>query len=203
MRASKEKELHAIIELCKPVSNIKIANSDSPFLTIENHLVTFSDGFTMMREKIIKNGSDGHASAILPITENNEIVFVVQPRPSVKEQVALEIPAGYWNIGENGLTGGLRELEEETGLICALENVTKITDYYQDTGISGANIHVYLATNCVDTFKQHLDKDERVKLFRCSIEEGLELFESNRLHGASSKLAFAMGKPLIKERTRK
>ena len=54
---------------------------------------------------------------ILPITPNQEIVFVRQYRHGVKE-ILLELPAGTFEPQiEAGLTAAKRELQEETGYI--------------------------------------------------------------------------------------
>lgn len=199
MRKEKEIELQRYIDEYSTKSRIQVPNRPNSFLRFYTYDMMLNNGSMITREILRKGERDGtaggDAAAILPITENKELIFVVQPRPA---GVLLEIPAGYKQIGETILDAGFRELEEETGLIFDKNNIHKITDYYQDTGISTAKVHVYIAQNCTDTFKQRLDKDEHIRLFRCTIEEGKELYRTGRLEGPSSKLAFSMGKHLIK-----
>ena len=56
----------------------------------------------------------GDAAVIMPITENNEVIMVREPRTPIKKTV-LAFPAGMIEEGETAEEGALRELEEETG----------------------------------------------------------------------------------------
>ena len=53
---------------------------------------------------------------ILPITSDNEVVFVEQYRPGTNS-ITLELPGGMIDKGETPLKSAKRELEEETGYI--------------------------------------------------------------------------------------
>ncbi|MDY4679375.1 MAG: NUDIX hydrolase, partial [Dialister sp.] len=67
-------------------------------------------GHKTTREVVLHPG----ASAIIPVTEDGEILFVRQYRYAV-EQPLLEIPAGKLDGGEDPDTCAARELTEETG----------------------------------------------------------------------------------------
>lgn len=69
-------------------------------------------GKTYRREVVSHPG----ATAVIPVTENKEILFVKQYRYPVKREL-LEIPAGKLDEAEDPSHCALRELEEETGYI--------------------------------------------------------------------------------------
>ena len=64
---------------------------------------------------------------ILPITSDNEVVFVEQYRPGTNS-ITLELPGGMIDKGETPLKSAKRELEEETGIknIEILKEIEKI-----------------------------------------------------------------------------
>lgn len=73
----------------------------------------------------------GDAAVVLPITNENEVIFVKQLREAIGK-VALELPAGMVDEGEEPLETAKRELQEETGLIANkvdhLISVTRLQD---------------------------------------------------------------------------
>ncbi len=85
------------------------------FLQVEKYLCELANGRVIPREKIVKGTTDGSASIVVPITNNNEIVLVIQPRNHTKESVCVELPAGYIEKQEKPVDAAKRELIEETG----------------------------------------------------------------------------------------
>ena len=71
-----------------------------------------TDGTTAKREIVNHNGG----VAVVPLTENDEILMVRQFRAPYRETI-YEIPAGKLEKAEEPLTAGARELEEECGVI--------------------------------------------------------------------------------------
>ena len=53
-----------------------------------------------MIQLTIKNGKDGSAAIILPITNENSTILVVEPRVLTKSGVGISLPAGYIEEGE-------------------------------------------------------------------------------------------------------
>lgn len=97
---------------------------------------------------------------VLPVTTNQEIVFVRQYRHGVRE-ILLELPAGSFNPDfENALTAAKRELREETGY-CAGE-ITKLMTLYDNPVKDTNKIHLFLAQNVRQVDSQQLDETEDI-----------------------------------------
>ena len=98
MRKEKLEELNSYIEELK-VKRMELLDKKSKFLSGERYLVELNNGQELVREKLVKNGSDGSAAIILPLTYEGNVLLVVQPRVFTKDGVAVELPAGYVNDG--------------------------------------------------------------------------------------------------------
>ena len=74
------------------------------------------------------------------------------------EKVVFEIPAGKLDPGEDHLSCGMRELEEETGL--KAHNFEYLGEFMVSPGFSNELIHIYLAT---DLYGGKINPDEIMK----------------------------------------
>jgi len=83
------------------------------------------------------------ATAVLPLTPDDQVVLVRQFRPAVR-QVMTEVPAGLLDVdGEDALTGATRELLEETGFRhTAIEFLGGV---YATVGSSDEYVHLFWA----------------------------------------------------------
>ena len=117
MRKEKLKELKEYMKELSTIKKIKEpeeysydekGNPIKPknFINIEKYNCILRNGMMIPREKIVKNGKTGSAAIILPITEENNTLLVVQPRVFTKETVCVELPAGYIEDGESPLEAG-------------------------------------------------------------------------------------------------
>ena len=131
----------------------------------------------------------GNAVIILPVTENNEIVFIEQYRESI-EKVALELPAGIIEKGELPIDAARRELEEETGIIS--QDLELLIDGFPSAGYTSEKIYIYLARN-LKKGKVHLDETEEIiSLKNISIEKSLELIKQNYFEEINLVVAIMM-----------
>lgn len=138
------------------------------------------------REVVLHPG----ASAILPITDEGEVLFVRQYRYAV-EQPLLEIPAGKLDPGEDPDTCAARELMEETGY--TTEHMQKLGYIYTTPGFCNETIHLYLADHLV-AGKQHLDPDEYLDVIRIPLEEVWQRIAKGEICDAKTLSAFAMAR---------
>ena len=128
MRVEKLEELKGYINELKAIKKTLVPsdyvydNMHNPvkrkgFINVEKYMVELARGDVVVREKIVKGGRDGSAVIILPLTEDNNTLLVVQSRAFTKDTVCVELPAGYIEDGESPIAAGKRELEEETGYV--------------------------------------------------------------------------------------
>ncbi len=166
------------------------------FINVESYNCQLQNGRIIPREKIVKRGKDGSAAIILPITKEGNTLLVVQPRVFTKETVCVELPAGYLETGEDPLTAGKRELEEETGYVP--EEMQLLASFYQDQGCSAAYNYSMVALECEKTKEQNLDKDEIIRYFECSFEEAIELVNNGYITDLQSQFTIEKAKGLVK-----
>ena len=196
MRKEKQEELTRYINEFKTnsVTNLNINNR---FLTIDVAKYQLNNGKEIIREKLIKNGNDGSAVIIVPVTVDNEMILTIEPRVNTLEGVGIGFPAGYVEKGETCVEAASRELLEETGY--RAHELIEIDGFYQDEGCSSAYNTIVLAKGCVKVSDQMLDKDEFIHYFLCNIEEAYEMLYNKTIKGANSKLALLEVKELIKK----
>ena len=139
-------------------------------------------GKTYRREVVSHPG----AAAVIPVTENKEILFVKQYRYPVKREL-LEIPAGKLDETEDPEHCALRELEE-TGYI---GNIRELGYIYTTPGFSDEKIYLYLADHLVYT-QQRLDEGEYLEVLKIPVEEVLEMIRNGRISDAKTIAAIAM-----------
>ena len=198
MRKEKLEELEKYINELKTIKINEIDNSGKGFLSVKRYSCLLNNGKTITRERIIKNGKDGSASIILPITKEGNVILVVQPRVFKPSTVGVEIPAGYIEENEEASVSASRELEEETGY--RAKEMILLAKFFQDSGCSGAFNHCFLALDCEKVSEQHLDKDEFVKYFECTFDEALELIDLGYINGANPIIAFEKAKAYLNKR---
>lgn len=196
MRREKEEELHGYIEELQ-VKKMQLLDRYGKFLTSERYLVELNSGENFVREKLVKNGENGNACIILPITTDDNVLLVVQPRVFTSSKVAVELPAGYVDKDEDYERAARRELLEETGY--EADRLIYLGSFYQDQGCSAAYNKAYLATGCRKVSKQQLDGDEYIKYFLCRYDEMLELVDRELISDAQSQLVIERSKQYMKK----
>ena len=158
---------------------------DGTLLHVRRDMVRLPDGGESVREWIKHPG----ASAVIPLTEDGQIILVRQYRYPV-QCVTLEIPAGKLDSpDEDPLVCAKRELSEETGYTA--EHFTELTTIATTVGFSNEKIHIYAASG-LKPGKQHTDEDEFINVVRLSLDEALRLVERGEIIDAKSAVAILM-----------
>jgi ADP-ribose pyrophosphatase len=167
----------------------KIISEETKFdgrrLKVVEKIYENEDGSKYSRECVIP----GDAVFIMPITENNEFVFIKQYR-EVIDKVELEFPAGMIDSGEEPIEAAKRELEEETGIIANI--VEPIMSAYPSCGYTNEKVYIFFAKD-FSKGKVHLDENEVIlDVEKIPIEKCVELAKENYFDEAITNLAILM-----------
>lgn len=122
---------------------------------------------------------DRDSVQILPITTDNQIITVVQYRPSLETEQC-ELPGGGIDPGEDTINAAERELKEETSAIS--DEIIHLFSVHYSPYSTGVR-HCFLAKNCKLTLKQNLDPGEFIKIKFYSIQEFEKLVEKAKIRG--------------------
>lgn len=155
------------------------------FYKIKSQSFVFPDGSIQSREFIDKK----RASVVVPITEDGNVLVIVQPIALAEEGSLIEFPAGYWEFNEDGKEAGIRELAEETGYVP--ENIVYLGSHYQDPGSIRTKVDTFLATGCKKVQNQNLDEGEFVKYIEIPYEFAIELMNEGLFMDSNSYIAFS------------
>lgn len=155
--------------------------------------VVLEDGSTRKVEQITKNKGNGDAVVIIPITEDDKFVMIIESRPNTKTSVALEFPAGMIDEGEEAVESAKRELLEETGY--EPTSIYELENHYQDQGCSKAIIHTYVALGCKKIKEKSLSGGEKLEYIEMSYDDILRVLRKEvdlgvEINDANTKIAF-------------
>lgn len=193
MRISTIGQLDELLEYCKATSCSEPREGGN-FYKVKAQDFRFPDGSVQTREYLNKK----KATLVVPITEEGNVVFVVQPIALSEEGSLIEFPAGYWGLDENGSEAGKRELLEETGY--APRQLIYLGSHYQDPGSIKQQVDVYLALGCEKIDEQKLDKGEFIKSIEVSYGLAIELMDKGYLKDANSFIAFSKTNRLLERK---
>jgi len=140
------------------------------------------DFFVILRPEI---------ALILPVTNNQEIVFVRQYRHGAGE-ILLELPAGGFDATyESAETAAIRELKEETGY--AAEKIIKLATLYDNPVKDNNKIHLFIAENVIKIGEQNLDITEEIEVVLIPVESVLEKITQGEISVTGSVAALFLG----------
>ena len=100
-----------------------------------------------------------------------------------------EIPRGFVDPGESDRSSALRELEEETGLLCADADLESLGTFAPEPGILAARVHLFVAHRCraVRPFVAEEFGHKEFRLFDPA--QLLALHESGEIQDSSTLIA--------------
>jgi ADP-ribose pyrophosphatase len=86
--------------------------------------------------------------AVVPV-HNGSILLLKNYRHPVAQPV-WELPRGFMDQGENPAEAVVRELTEESGLICRSEGLIALGTFFPDPGVIRARVALFAAIECSD-----------------------------------------------------
>ncbi|MDQ3047463.1 MAG: NUDIX hydrolase [Bacteroidota bacterium] len=145
---------------------------------LEEEDISPSEWFPLFRHKVkLANGHVmddyfvsrlGDVAMIIPITAENEFVFVKQYKHGIRE-VTLEFPAGVIEKGQTPVSAAEAELLQETGIIS--DSLILLGELRQLPSKNFAKLFGYLATNVRITEPQDLDDSEEIEIVKLTAGE--------------------------------
>ena len=158
---------------------------DGTLLHVKKDKVELPNGDISYREWIKHPG----ASAVIPVTDNNEIILVRQYRYPI-QSLTMEIPAGKLDVaGEDPLECAKRELEEETGY--SAQEYQFLTKLATTVGFSDEFIYIYAARG-LKAGQQHTDEDEFINVVTVPLDKAVEMVHSGEILDGKSVVAILM-----------
>lgn len=137
----------------------------------------------------------GGSVVVLPIDDENNLLFVRQYRHAAKAEL-LELPAGTRNDEEPYEECAAREIREETGMQAG--NLQKLGEFYLAPGYSTEFMVVFLATDLKENPLQ-ADEDEFLRVVKMPAREALEMAEQGGVPDAKSLAALLLAKPRLEQ----
>ena len=122
--------------------------------------------------------------AIVPVREGSILLLKTYRHPV--SQCLWELPRGFIDAGETPAEAGMRELTEETGLFCGLEDLVPLGDFFPDPGVLRARVGLFAALACHHQ-QGHVDDEIGIQDRRWHPEERVRamLLDGSIMEGAT------------------
>lgn len=153
--------------------------------------IELPDGKTAIREVVEHSGG----VCVAAMTEEKELYFVRQYRYPYK-RVLLELPAGKLEKGEDPLEAGIRELEEECGVVA--DEVISLGTVYPTVAYCSEIIYLFAAKG-LKSSAQHLDDGEFLSVEKISIDEATKMVMNGEISDSKTVALVLKINNLVKE----
>lgn len=160
-------------------------------ITVHVDDIELPDGSRSIREIVEHSGG----VCVAAVTKKNELYFVRQYRYPYKK-ILLELPAGKLERGEDPLKAGIRELEEECGVIA--DEVVSMGTVYPTVAYCSEIIHLFAAKGLKKT-SQHLDEDEFLAVEKIPLAEAVRMVMDGEISDSKTVALVLKLNNLIKE----
>lgn len=151
-------------------------------IVIGDSRVVWEGAFNQMREidfigidgesnvwEMIERKTYGPVAVIIPVTTNNEIIFIKHFRIP-RGGYVIETPAGIMDkSGESVSSLALRELEEETGYQAG--SLIPVGVGSNNSGLQNEDCHFFVALDCVKVGEPAHESAEDIEIFTIPVAE--------------------------------
>ena len=124
--------------------------------------------------------------AILPIVDN-KIGLIQIFRPALNRTL-FEIPHGFIEPGETSAEACMRELVEETGIVCTEEEITNLGLVAPDSGVIRGTVMLFLAKTKLPETHQISELGLGSLIF-LEVKDVINLIKSNKILDSFTQLA--------------
>lgn len=129
------------------------------------------------------------AAAIVPVTDDGEVVLVRQYRKAV-ESAMLEIPAGTLEPGETPLQCAHRELAEETGLEAA--SMALMLTFIPSPGLLTEQITIFLAHGLRPVASAVQAEEEDLRPVRVPLDRIAAMIDAGEIRDSKSLIGLLL-----------
>ena len=163
---------------------------EGKIITVHVDEIELPDGKQAIREVVEHSGG----VCVAALSDDGMLKFVRQSRYPYHRNL-LELPAGKLEKGEDPLEAGIRELEEECGVVA--KKVIPMGQVYPTVAYCSEIIHLFLATE-LETTNQHLDEGEFLDVIEISLEKAVEMVMNGEISD-SKTVALVLKTARLKE----
>lgn len=164
---------------------------EGKIINVYNDTVLLPNGKETHRELVEHHGG----VCVAALTDEGNLLFVRQFRYPYG-RVLLELPAGKLEKGEDPLSAGMRELEEECGVVA--EKVFPMGTVYPTVAYCTEIIHLFLAQGLSKT-RQHLDNGEFLSVEEISLKEAVKLVMNGEISDSKTVALILKTEKLLAE----
>lgn len=164
---------------------------EGKIINVYNDTVLLPNGKETHRELVEHHGG----VCVAALTDEGNLLFVRQFRYPYG-RVLLELPAGKLEKGEDPLSAGMRELEEECGVVA--EKVFPMGTVYPTVAYCTEIIHLFLAQGLSKTH-QHLDDGEFLSVEEIPLKEAVKLVMNGEISDSKTVALILKTEKLLAE----
>jgi len=152
----------------------------SPWLRLHDEHVRLANGVEIPNYVMLW---EPDVALVFAVTADRRVPLVAQYRHGVR-RVAVDLPGGYIDGGEDTLVAARRELAEETGYIS--DDWTHLGSLARNSGRGGQAVHLYLARDARPDGPRHLDHTEDIEVRLTPLADVMGLLEGGDILSVSS-----------------
>ena len=160
-------------------------------ITLHVDDIELPDGTKATREVVEHSGG----VCVAAMTENKELYFVRQYRYPYKKAL-LELPAGKLERGEDPMKAGIRELEEECGVVA--DEVISMGTVYPTVAYCSEIIYLFAAKGLRST-SQHLDEGEFLDVEKIPLADAVQMVMNGEISDSKTVALVLKMDNLVKE----